>query len=71
LKKGFKELSGTTVFGFCNDVKMGQARKMLLSNKKTVGEVADLLGYKNLTHFSAAFKRKYEVVPSAFKKTYL
>src|SRR6218665_1943772 len=55
LKKGFRELFGTTVFGFWNDIKMNQAKTMLLEADKSIYEVADLIGYKNPRHFSTAF----------------
>ncbi|MEG0927203.1 helix-turn-helix transcriptional regulator [Chryseobacterium sp.] len=64
LKKGFKELFGTTVFGFWNDIKMEQAKRLLLDSNMNISEVSDLIGYKNPRHFSAAFKRKYNVLPS-------
>lgn len=64
LKKGFKELFGTTVFGFWNDIKMEHAKKMLLDSNMNISEISDIIGYKNPRHFSAAFKRKYNVLPS-------
>ncbi|AZA83171.1 AraC family transcriptional regulator [Chryseobacterium lactis] len=64
LKKGFKELFGTTVFGFWNDIKMEQAKRMLLDSDLNISEISDIIGYKNPRHFSAAFKRKYHVLPS-------
>lgn len=68
LKKGFKALFGTTVFGFWNDAKMEEARKMLESQEMKINEVSDAIGYKNPQHFSAAFKRKFGVVPSSLMK---
>lgn len=67
LKKGFKALLGFTVFGYLHELRMEQARKMLLE-KKAVNHVAYEVGYKNPHHFSAAFKRKYGVVPSRLHK---
>lgn len=67
LKKGFKELFGTTVFGFWNDIKMEEARKMLQTRSMNVSEVADAIGYKNPQHFTAAFKRKFSVLPSQLR----
>ncbi|NIF06219.1 helix-turn-helix transcriptional regulator [Chryseobacterium sp. Tr-659] len=64
LKKGFKELFGTTVFGFWNDLKMDQARKLLLESDLNISEISDIIGYKNARHFSAAFKRKFNILPS-------
>lgn len=68
LKKGFKELFGTTVFGFWNDAKMEQAKLLLTEQDMNVGEVSLQIGYKNQRHFSTAFKRKYGVLPSQLKK---
>jgi len=46
---------------------MTQAKKMLLNGSMNVSEVSDLVGYKNPRHFSAAFKRKYGMIPSVLK----
>jgi AraC-like DNA-binding protein len=67
LKKGFKELFGTTVFAFWNDIKMEQARSLLLEQNINITEIAHIMGYKNQRNFSAAFKKKYGIVPSQLK----
>lgn len=67
LKKGFKEVFGTTVFGFWNDVKMQQAKRLLLENSMTVSEVSEQIGYKNPQHFSTAFKKYFGTNPSQLK----
>lgn len=68
LKKGFKEVFGTTVFGCLHDLRMEQARRMLLDEHKTVGEAADSAGYRNAHHFTAAFKKYYGHLPSELKQ---
>lgn len=68
LKKGFRELFGTTVFGYLNDLRMEQAHTLLLDEKKTVTEVADTLGYSEPHHFSKAFKKKYGYLPRELKQ---
>ncbi len=68
LKKGFKEVFGTTVFGFWSDAKMEQAKQLLTEQNMNVGEVSLQIGYKNQRHFSAAFKKKYGFLPSQLKK---
>ncbi len=67
LKKGFKELFGTTVFGFWNDLKMDQAKRMLLDSDLNISEISDHIGYKNPRHFSSAFKRKFNILPSQLR----
>lgn len=68
LKKGFKAVFGTTVFGFWADLKMDQARKMLLEQHMNVNEVADHIGYKHARHFTTAFKKKYGILPGKLKR---
>ncbi len=68
LKKGFKEVFGTTVFGFWTDVKMEKAKKILKDPNVTIKEVAYEIGYKYPQHFTAAFKRKFGIVPSRIRK---
>lgn len=70
LKKGFKELFGTTVFNFWNDIKMEEAKKMLLEGDLNINEISEIIGYKNPRHFSAAFKRKYNLIPSKLRNTH-
>lgn len=67
LKKSFKEVFGTTIFGYLNDVKMNEAKKLLLTGNKNIAEVADIVGYKNPNHFTTAFKKYFGYVPSELK----
>ncbi|RBQ07757.1 helix-turn-helix domain-containing protein [Pedobacter miscanthi] len=68
LKKGFKELTGHTVFGYLYKIRMEKAHYFLSKEKKTVNEVAFLVGYKNAQHFIAAFKKKYNILPGSLNK---
>lgn len=67
LKKGFKELFGTSVFAFWSDSKLEQAKLMLQDRRMPIAEVAHLIGYKNPRHFSSAFKKKFGLAPSYFR----
>lgn len=69
LKKGFKEIFGTTVFGYWNDLKMQIAKQMLLNENVPVSQVAEKTGYKNPQHFTVAFKRKYGITPGKLKQS--
>src|SRR5690606_5612143 len=68
LKHEFKELFGTTVFGFWADLKMETAAKLLVEKEKSIAEISEVVGYKNPQHFSTAFKRKFGVSPSNYQK---
>ena len=62
LKKGFKELFNTSVFGYLSDFRLNEARKVLQSGMP-IKEVSDQLGYSSVQHFTRAFKGKFGVTP--------
>lgn len=66
LKEGFKQLYGDSVYGFLFQYKMEFARKLLLSNKYSVGEIGLRVGYSTPSHFIAAFKKKYGTTPKKY-----
>lgn len=63
LKRGFKALFGTTVFGYVAEHRLERAQLLLLEREKSVGEIAYELGYSSPQHFSTAFKKKFGVPP--------
>ncbi|MGL5889574.1 MAG: helix-turn-helix transcriptional regulator, partial [Bacteroidia bacterium] len=66
LKRGFRELFDSSVFGYLADVRLQMARTALQQKQKTVTQIAFELGYASLQHFSAAFKKKFGVSPARF-----
>ena len=68
LKTGFKTLFGTTVFGYLSDIRMGEARRLLLQEKLYVGEVAERMGYQHPHHFTKAFRKKFGILPSELRQ---
>ncbi len=68
LKKGFKEIFSTTVFGYMTDVRMEKARNLLVEGKQSIADISFEIGYKNPQHFTAAFKRKFGYLPSALRE---
>jgi AraC-like DNA-binding protein len=63
LKKGFKEMFGTTIFEFYQDQRMQHAKYLLYEKGISVTEVASLLGYSSISHFSTAFKKHTGLKP--------
>ena len=66
LKEGFKQIYGTTVYGFLFDYKMELARKLLESGIYNVNEVGLKVGYSTASHFIAAFKKHYGTTPKKY-----
>ncbi len=63
LKKGFKEMFGTTIFDFYQNQRMEHARYLLYEKGLSVTEVSMLLGYSSISHFSSAFKKHTGLKP--------
>lgn len=63
LKKGFKEMFGTTIFDFYQSQRMEHAKYLLYEKGLNVTEVSMLLGYSSISHFSTAFKKHTGLKP--------
>ncbi len=63
LKRGFKEMFGTTIYDYYQTERMKHARFLIDSEKLNVSEVAYRLGYSSVSHFSTAFKKYIGVNP--------
>ena len=63
----FKRTTGKTLDEYYRHRKMETAKALLLEKKKTVSEIAEMLGY-NLYSFSKAFKGKYGLSPKNLQK---
>lgn len=63
LKKGFKEVFGTTIFDFYQQQRMEHAKYLLYEKALSVTDVSALLGYSSISHFSAAFKKHTGLKP--------
>jgi len=68
LKKEFKNNFGVTIFEFASQERMIAAKNLLSTTSKPIYEIAELVGYKNPTHFTAAFKKAEGVTPKVFRK---
>ncbi|NQX68315.1 helix-turn-helix transcriptional regulator [Paenibacillus alba] len=66
LKKGFKELYGTTVFGYLRDKRLEKAYHLLQQGMLNVTETSCEVGYSNCSYFSEVFREKYGVNPGEF-----
>ena len=64
LKQQFKQHTGKTIAGFIRDLRMQEAMRLLLDERKTVQETAWYVGYRDPSNFSKAFAKFYGVTPS-------
>jgi len=55
------------VFGYLLEERMKLGKRLLLEGRTSIADVATEVGYKNATHFTAAFKRYFGYLPSDLK----
>ena len=67
LKKEFKRVFGCSISEYSTNEKMDRAKDLLRSTQLPVYQIAEEVGYKNATHFSAAFKRCCNSTPKIFR----
>ncbi|GLX66980.1 helix-turn-helix transcriptional regulator [Paenibacillus glycanilyticus] len=66
LKEGFREMFGTTVFGYLRQARMDAGRRYL-EQGMNVNEASNAVGYSNPSHFAAEFRRRFGINPSLLK----
>lgn len=63
LKRGFKGLFGLTPYGWLREQRLLEAQSQLLLPGASVSQVAYRIGYTNVSHFIAAFVRRFSTRP--------
>ncbi|WP_220101824.1 AraC family transcriptional regulator [Paenibacillus sp. S150] len=66
LSRAFKEITGYSIIGFFNQLKLDAAKEMLLGGELKVKEVAGALGFADEFYFSRIFKKTEGISPSEF-----
>lgn len=69
LKKGFRQVFGNTVFGELQAYRLELARQLLSEGNLSAAEISRLAGYVHPNSFARAFKQKFNVTPSAYRKS--
>lgn len=69
IKQGFKELYGTTVYGFLREYRMAQAKLLFDRDHTSVTDVACAVGYSNVSHFGAIFRHHHGVRPGEYLRS--
>jgi AraC-like DNA-binding protein len=63
-KNDFKVLYGLPVYEYYQKNRMAYARALIQGGEHAIKEVGMMIGYSNLGHFAAAFKKEYNMLPS-------
>ncbi|MGF2414228.1 MAG: helix-turn-helix domain-containing protein [Ferruginibacter sp.] len=68
LKKLFKAAYGMAIYQYYQKNRMHNAKELLCNGKYSISEIGVMLGYKNLSNFSVAFKKEFGYLPSEFQQ---
>ena len=64
----FKRETGVTPVEYINSYRLKTASQLLFDSKLSISRIAELCGYENLYYFSNAFKKKYSLSPTQYRK---
>lgn len=68
LSQIFKINSGKSVMEYYSQIKIEEAKKLLRTDKYTISQISDMLGYSCIHSFSRSFKKMVGVPPTSYKK---
>jgi AraC-like DNA-binding protein len=70
LKRGFRQVFGTTVFNYLHDYRLDYSRQLLEQGHMTVTSVAQAIGFASRSSFARAFRQKFGMNPGQYLKHY-
>ena len=68
LTAAFKNFYGKSIYHFILDVRMQNAKQLLLEDDLPIKTIAKLCGYSNIQSFSKVFKKYWGEAPAQFQK---
>lgn len=68
-KRDFQKIMHTTPGKWLLEKRLTHALRLLQNKEKNVNEVAFESGFENASHFTRAFKSRYQLTPTSFRKT--
>lgn len=67
----FKSRTNKTYTQFLNEIKIGNACKLLIDNKLSISQICFETGFNNFTHFNSQFKRIMGTTPRQYQQQHL
>ena len=68
LSRIFKQEMNETFIEFVTNSKMTEAKELLKNTNYKIYEIADMLKYKDVNHFTRVFKRVFSVTPTDYRE---
>ena len=64
----FKETMGTSFVEYLKEYRLTMAARLLVSSESSILDIASEVGFDNLSYFNRAFKARYHMTPSQYRK---
>lgn len=68
--KFFKTHMGVSFIDYLNDYRLTMSTRLLQLSGNSILEIAQEVGFDNLSYFNRLFKKKYNMTPSAYRNTH-
>jgi len=66
----FKTKTGITFIDCLNEIRLGNASRMLIDTSQSIAEIAYHCGFNNISNFNRIFKKKKSTTPKDFRESY-
>lgn len=66
----FKKDMGKAFSEYLKDVRIAKAKELLKNDRHNVQEISALVGFQNVTYFSAVFKKETGLTPAEYRKEF-
>ncbi|MFZ4581708.1 MAG: AraC family transcriptional regulator [Paludibacter sp.] len=66
----FKKRSSKTFTQYLNDIRIGQAKKLIIEGKFKISSISNIVGFNNMSNFIDQFKKNCKMLPSEYQKMY-
>lgn len=66
----FKKRTGNTFIEVLNEIRLGNATRLLIDTTQSINEIAYNCGFNNLSNFNRIFKKKKHCTPKAYRESF-
>lgn len=67
----FKDSTGQTILEYVTDYRFAKACELLQNPTLRVKEVANMVGYENISYFGSVFTKRYRMTPNEYRKKFV
>lgn len=64
----FRREMGRSIIDYLIDLRIDEAKKLLIENRLSVGQIGEMTGFRDANYFSRVFKKRTGDTPSGYRK---